>query len=232
MVIHYLTFTVGSKFIEMTRPWFSSWIITTTIVQLFYSSESRNSALMSSKFMCSLFQVTIIVQIWRKFKQRSRAVIAIMIESCAVYTLFAVALLIAYERASDLDWILLDVITPLVVRNNLPLSRWQRGPELFFSLQGVSFCLIIIQIHIHFQRDESTDFVGSWTPRNRSTGIVISSHQRSDYDAVVLGRDPKSPARSDLQSSRDGQSEVAWALGSDLFLRRGSIWDRVSSIIY
>lgn len=62
--------------------------------------------------------VTIALQVSRKFSGASKhasAVINVMVESCALYTLFALALLIAFERASDADWVLLDMITPLVV---------------------------------------------------------------------------------------------------------------------
>ncbi|EKM79736.1 hypothetical protein AGABI1DRAFT_106122 [Agaricus bisporus var. burnettii JB137-S8] len=112
VVSHYLTFTVGSAFIHFTKPWMTSWITLTSFLQILYSGA-------------------IVYQIGRKFNgsKHSTAVIRAFVESSALYTLFALALLITFERASDADWVFIDMITPLV---------------------GVSFCLIIIQLHFQF----------------------------------------------------------------------------------
>ncbi|KXN88010.1 hypothetical protein AN958_07393 [Leucoagaricus sp. SymC.cos] len=134
------TLAVGAAFIHLTRKWMVSWICATAALQLTYS-------------------LAIVFQITRKFRgagKQVNAVLKAIIESSALYTLFAVALLIAFEEASDADWVLLDMITPIV---------------------GISFCLIIIQLHIQFRENRSTAMsVSAWAVRdNFGSGTMAES---------------------------------------------------------
>ncbi|KAF5363380.1 hypothetical protein D9756_000016 [Leucocoprinus leucothites] len=114
-----LTLAVGAEFIHLIRPWIASWVSASATLQILYS-------------------LAIVFQISRNFRgagRRVNAVLRAIIESCALYTLFALALLITFEEASDADWVLIDMISPIV---------------------GISFCLIIIQLHMHFRAGHST----------------------------------------------------------------------------
>ncbi|KAJ3567973.1 hypothetical protein NP233_g3969 [Leucocoprinus birnbaumii] len=134
-----LTFAVGAEFIHLSRPWMVSWISVTAALQLLYS-------------------LAIVFQILNKFRGVDRHVNFVLrafVESCALYTLFALALLITFERASDADWVLLDMISPIV---------------------GISFCLIIIQLHIHFRyHDQSTAIsISGWAVRRNIESDAIT----------------------------------------------------------
>lgn len=90
-------------------------------------------------------------------------------------------------------------------RKDHPHFSLAASASLVCKLQGVTFCLIVIQIHIHFQRVDSTDCLpGTWNARDRSTGIVITRHSGSASGvgaAAIPG--PKSLERSSLASNHD-----------------------------
>jgi hypothetical protein len=125
VVTHYLTFTVGSAFIHFTLPWMTTWMTMTAALQILYSSKiSLFPSIWSMVLNNDLFFLlgAVVYQISRRFNKtrHSTAVIRAFVESSALYTLFDLALLIAFERASDADWVLIDTITPLIASLSSP----------------------------------------------------------------------------------------------------------------
>ncbi|KAF5363381.1 hypothetical protein D9756_000015 [Leucocoprinus leucothites] len=170
-----LTITTGSAFIHLTRPWMASWVSTSAALQILYS-------------------LAIVFQISRKFRGVGRQVNSVLrafIESCALYTLFALALLITFEEASDADWVLIDMISPIV-------------SSYGFYPQGISFCLIIIQLHMHFRGGQSTAAsISGWVAGNNfGSGTVTGPPPHGEADITVK----KFPSSSTMRELHSGGS--------------------------
>lgn len=105
----------------------------------------------------SLLLAAIVAKIWITRRSAASAsvslfpVIAVIVESGAIYTSSVLGLLVAFLCGSNGQYAALDIMTPLVVSIDLQLHRM--GPHI---LQGVVYCLIVLQIHFHLRISQAS----------------------------------------------------------------------------
>ncbi|KAF9445221.1 hypothetical protein P691DRAFT_735345 [Macrolepiota fuliginosa MF-IS2] len=101
IVVRYLTFAVGANFIHLSRPWMTSWIVATSVLQVFYSAAI-------------VIRIYLTRRSLRWVVRSMSPVVVAMIESTAIYTAAVFLLLLCNALDSNGQFVIMDTIVPLV----------------------------------------------------------------------------------------------------------------------